>query len=225
MNKIEQLRDHIRKSYPTATTELTRPLHKGGIWSLDVNLSDKHLDIQWSPTTKFGLSSVSNESFGEGPDETFEQLEPTQRRVDQLLETAERTSPAFPILISRLRERRGITQQEMANRLGVRQATISGMEHRDDVQISTLRRVIEALEGALEIFAVFPDSRYRINMPRFDYVSSSAPTLGLKTVETAKPERLHAQVFTLLEENGALPRASEIALSIRAEHAVLEMIN
>ena len=52
MNKIQRLHDYIRKSYPEAASELTRPLHKGGIWSLDVDLADKHLDIQWSPTAK-----------------------------------------------------------------------------------------------------------------------------------------------------------------------------
>ena len=173
---------------------------------------------------KVSLSSVSNESLGEGPDEVFEQLEPAQRRIDELLKTVERTSPAFPILISRLREQRGITQQEMANgsEFGRRRL---GIEHRDDVQISTLRRVIEALEGALEIFAVFPDARYRINMPPAGYTPSSVPAIGFKTVRAAKREPLHAEVFTVLEESGALLRASEMAWAIRDEHAVLEMIS
>ena len=52
---------------------------------------------------------------------------------------------------------------ELAARMGVRQSTISGIERRDDVQFSSIRRVIEALGGKLEILASFPDASYRIN--------------------------------------------------------------
>jgi hypothetical protein len=36
------------------------------------------------------------------------------------------------------------------------------MERRSDIQFGTLRRVIKALGGSLEIFAVFSDARYRV---------------------------------------------------------------
>jgi transcriptional regulator with XRE-family HTH domain len=223
MNNIQQLHDYIRKTYPAAKTELSPPLHEGGIWSLDVDLAEKQLAIQWSPATRFGLSSVNSENFGEGPDEVLDQLELAQRRVDELLTTTERTSPGFAILISRLRERRGITQQELADRLGVRQATISGIEHRDDVQLSTLRRVIEALGGVLEVFGVFPDAHYRLNMPSDQYLSSPVPTISLESIRSAEHGLLQANRFTLLKETGALKGASETAWAIREKHAVIEM--
>lgn len=50
----------------------------------------------------------------------------------------------------------GLTQLEMAKRLGVGQAAISKIEQRGDVQISSLRRYVEALGASLRIDAAFP---------------------------------------------------------------------
>lgn len=56
-----------------------------------------------------------------------------------------------------LRAARGVTQVELAGRLGVRQASVSQLEHRDDLFVSTLRQYVEALGGHLEVSAVFED--------------------------------------------------------------------
>lgn len=55
-----------------------------------------------------------------------------------------------------LRELAGLTQTEMAARLSVGQAAISKIEHRGDVQISSLQRYVEALGARLRIEASFP---------------------------------------------------------------------
>lgn len=49
------------------------------------------------------------------------------------------------------------TQQELARTLGVGQDTISRIERRSDLLLSTLRRYIEAMGGRLELVARFPD--------------------------------------------------------------------
>src|SRR4051812_3935669 len=54
-----------------------------------------------------------------------------------------------------LRELAGLTQAEMADRLDVGQAAISKIEHRGDVQISSLQRYVEALGARLHIDASF----------------------------------------------------------------------
>jgi transcriptional regulator with XRE-family HTH domain len=223
MNSIEALHEYIRLTHPESTTDLTPPLQPEGIWSLDVDLADKRLAIQWGPTSGFGVSNTSNENFAEGPDEVFASLEQVQRRVDQLLTTIEQTSPPIALLLSRLRERRGLTQRELADRLGVRQATISGVERRDDVQLSTLRRVIDALGGVLEVFASFPDARYRIEGPWCE-----APHRRF-TVGRVEPRPIKRggtpfdAAFESLQKTGALPRAHEIASTISARHAVIEI--
>jgi transcriptional regulator with XRE-family HTH domain len=63
-----------------------------------------------------------------------------------------------------LREARGLTQAEMADRLEIRQVSVSRMEARSDVRVSTLRAVVEAMGGELQIRAVFPDAEYSIEV-------------------------------------------------------------
>ena len=48
------------------------------------------------------------------------------------------------------------TQEELAAALGVGQDTISRLEHRSDMLLSTLRHYIESVGGRLELVATFP---------------------------------------------------------------------
>jgi len=59
--------------------------------------------------------------------------------------------------LNELREARRLTQEQLAEQLGVGQAHVSRLERRADMYVSTLGRVIEAMGGHLEIRAVFPD--------------------------------------------------------------------
>jgi DNA-binding XRE family transcriptional regulator len=49
------------------------------------------------------------------------------------------------------------TQAELALTLGVRQDTISRLEQRSDMLLSTLRRYVEAMGGTLDLVVTFPD--------------------------------------------------------------------
>ena len=53
-------------------------------------------------------------------------------------------------------------KRHLATTLKVRQASISKLERRADMYISTLRSHIEALGGELDIIARFPDGEVRI---------------------------------------------------------------
>ena len=61
-----------------------------------------------------------------------------------------------------LRRARGLSQTTLAEVLHVDQASISKMERRADMSISTLRSHIEAMGGELEIVARFPDGAVKI---------------------------------------------------------------
>ena len=63
------------------------------------------------------------------------------------------------------------TQEELASSLGVGQDTISRLEQRSDMLISTLKRYVEAMGGQLELVARFP------NRPpvRIDRIAEPAP--------------------------------------------------
>jgi len=62
-----------------------------------------------------------------------------------------------------LRRARGLSQESLAATLHVRQASISKLERRTDMYISTLRSHIQAMGGDLEIVARFPDGEVKIS--------------------------------------------------------------
>jgi hypothetical protein len=61
-----------------------------------------------------------------------------------------------------LREHRGATQAQLAGLAEMAQPEVSRLERRDDYRVSTLRRVVAALGGELEIIANFDGQRIRI---------------------------------------------------------------
>jgi DNA-binding XRE family transcriptional regulator len=65
--------------------------------------------------------------------------------------------------LDELRTARRITQESLAKVLGVKQSAISKIERRTDMYVSTLESVIEAMGGRLEIEAVFPEGKVKIN--------------------------------------------------------------
>jgi transcriptional regulator with XRE-family HTH domain len=65
--------------------------------------------------------------------------------------------------LDELREARKLTQVQLADLLQVGQPAIAKLEKRADMYLSTLRGVIKAMGGDLEIRAVFPDRVIRIN--------------------------------------------------------------
>ena len=68
-------------------------------------------------------------------------------------------------LLQELRQRRQVTQEELAELLGVRQATLSKLERRENVMVATLRNFVEALGGELEVRARFTDETVAIELP------------------------------------------------------------
>lgn len=61
-----------------------------------------------------------------------------------------------------LRQALNLTQEELASTLHVKQATISKLERRTDMYISTLARFVEAMGGKLEMRAHFPEGDVKI---------------------------------------------------------------
>ena len=65
--------------------------------------------------------------------------------------------------LNRLRQARNLTQDELASAMGTTQASVSKLERRSDVYLSSARRYVEAMGGELEITARFPDAAFRLN--------------------------------------------------------------
>jgi DNA-binding XRE family transcriptional regulator len=66
------------------------------------------------------------------------------------------------MLLAEIRKEAGFTQEDIARALGVKQPSLSKLESQDDMQISTLQRLIQALGGQLELIAHMPDGDIRI---------------------------------------------------------------
>jgi DNA-binding transcriptional regulator YiaG len=64
--------------------------------------------------------------------------------------------------LAELRRALLVSQEELAQTLHVGQAAVAKLERRTDMYVSTLRRVIQAMGGELEIVARFPDRSIRI---------------------------------------------------------------
>ena len=61
-----------------------------------------------------------------------------------------------------LRRARGLSQKVLAKALHINQPNVAKLEKRTDIYISTLRETIEAIGGALDIMARFPDGTVKI---------------------------------------------------------------
>lgn len=66
--------------------------------------------------------------------------------------------------LAEIRTSRGMTQVDLAERLGKSQGNVSELERRDDVYLSSLRDYVEALGGRLEVAAVFDEERHAIRL-------------------------------------------------------------
>lgn len=87
-----------------------------------------------------------------------------QRLPAEVRDRADRRTEAMleELPLHELRHALELSQSELADILHVQQGSISKLERRTDMYLSTLRRFIEAMGGELEIVARFADGAVRI---------------------------------------------------------------
>jgi len=83
----------------------------------------------------------------------------SQARLDARLKETLASMP-----LDKLRKARSLTQVAVAERLQVDQGSVSKLEGRTDMYLSTLREYVEALGGKLELRADFPDGSINIDL-------------------------------------------------------------
>jgi DNA-binding XRE family transcriptional regulator len=81
-----------------------------------------------------------------------------EERIRQSVKDAARVMSLY-----QLREARKLTQVNLAKILNVNQGSVSKMEKRTDMYLSTLRSFVEAMGGQLQIKAVFPEGEVLID--------------------------------------------------------------
>jgi transcriptional regulator with XRE-family HTH domain len=79
-----------------------------------------------------------------------------------VLEKVDKNRTKRAALLGEVRRARQMTQETLAETLGMSQSEVSKVERRTDVYVSTLRRYIEAMGGELQIVARFPTGEAEI---------------------------------------------------------------
>ena len=87
-------------------------------------------------------------------DEIIATLSPAQRKK---VETRAAQLIAEEMTLRELRHARKLTQARMAKALGITQDSVSRLEKRRDLLLSTLRKTVGAMGGSLSLDAEFPD--------------------------------------------------------------------
>lgn len=160
-NKIQSLEQKLRKRFSDADISLDSPARKGGEWFLDIENDGHNVVVRWKEGFGFGITCSPQHSYGEGADEVYEELEAAFARIVSLLIARKFTSPPASVRIGELRKERGVSQEDLAALLEVRQAAVSKLERRHDVLVSTVRDVVRLMGGELRLIAKFPDGMER----------------------------------------------------------------
>lgn len=87
-------------------------------------------------------------------DDIIRKLSPARRKK---VEARAAQLIAEEMTLRELRHARKLTQVRMAKTLGITQDSVSRLEKRSDLLLSTLRKTIEAMGGNLSLVAEFPD--------------------------------------------------------------------
>ena len=81
-------------------------------------------------------------------------------RLEQLVDDGE----VGVLGLRELREVHGLSQADLAARLGIQQAAVSKVERRQDLHLDTLTAIVKALGGTLEMKVKFPGGEVPLRM-------------------------------------------------------------
>ena|SRR5581483_5876772 len=94
---------------------------------------------------------------------SFDQLVRKTTTKATRVRAAQRTQDLLgELLLSEIRQLAGKSQREIAEALGMKQPSLFKLERQVDMQFSTLRKIVAALGGELEVLARFPEGTVRI---------------------------------------------------------------
>jgi DNA-binding XRE family transcriptional regulator len=83
-------------------------------------------------------------------------LEPARRaRIEA---EADRLHAEY-LTLQQLRKAQALTQQQLAETLGIKQATVAKYERQSDLLLSTLTSYVEAMGGSLKLMVEFPGKK------------------------------------------------------------------
>ena len=152
MNAPELLREQVSGLIPGASISIDSPSDPSGDSWIDIETNEQTLTVAYRPSLGFGLYSSDSSSFGSGPDEVYRDIDALLKRIKMIL-----IEHKIDIMLKEVRELLGKKQREVSFRSGQGQPSISKLENRVDMQVSTIERFVTSLGGTLEIKAHFKE--------------------------------------------------------------------
>lgn len=149
---VRQFLEALGVMHPDASIALEPGGDVSGDWWIDVGHRTGSFTVQWQPNSGFALHPASDEAvFGELPYERYADTAMLLRRTEQLIDDGTVGS----VGLRDFREIQGLSQAELAERLGIQQAAVSKVERRQDLHLDTLSAIVKALGGTLELKVKF----------------------------------------------------------------------
>lgn len=87
----------------------------------------------------------------------FEKLNALPKERRELIEERANQIRLEEMTLRHLREKLGLSQSELAERLEVQRLAVSKLERRQNLELNTLREVVNALGGTIEIIVRIPN--------------------------------------------------------------------
>jgi plasmid maintenance system antidote protein VapI len=76
--------------------------------------------------------------------------------------------------LDELRTALSLTQEHVAETLGIKQSSVSKIMHGQDIYLSTLHRILQAMGGELEVYVALPDGKVKLSLDQFRAVAKEA---------------------------------------------------
>lgn len=95
------------------------------------------------------------------------------------------------MIVSEIREALGKTQTQVAREAGMKQPSLAKLEAQSDMLISTLRKVMKAMGGELEVAVRFPQGR--VWLKQFELAPYSEIARGVAREKAARSKRRPAK--------------------------------
>ena len=179
----------VGQASPWVTIKVDRADAPDGNWWFDARVNGELLTVFWSPKFGFGFSTQNEVGFGEKPNEIYVSAEMAALRFAQLVKRAG-SGRTMALGISDLRELCGLSQTELAKRVGVEQAAVSRAEGRDNIELKTLSSLVEAMGFRIDVRVTAPGVTASIEPGRGKKKAISKTRLHRQTRETELALRL-----------------------------------
>ncbi|MFZ2871600.1 helix-turn-helix domain-containing protein [Zavarzinia sp.] len=154
----------VAEALPGAAVNVDQPSRNDGEWWFDIKLDGAETQVSWTSWRGYGVY-LGEPGYGERPSETYGDARLVVRRLQQIVGNRNSGAVLTPMGMGQVRRLLGRTQADIAAALHIGQANVSRLEGRANPTLGSIRALIEAMGGQLEVRAKFPDLDIPIALP------------------------------------------------------------